>query len=155
VNTILAIDGGTHQTGWAVFDGVSLIDAGIVTAPPKAWTHERIGIIICEIDGLILKHKPDMLVCEGSFSRWTPELGLLIKELKQLARLRKLECRMYNASTVIRTVSGKKVPGLRKNRKALLTAAVAKYHPAYAQLAQDAIDAICIGRTHLLKAGLL
>ena len=152
---ILALDGGTHDTGWAVFADVKLTDSGLLTAPKKAWTHERIGVILDLLQDLILTHEPDILVCEGSFSRWTPELGLLIKSFRKLARLNQIEYVAYNASTVIRVVSGKKVPRLRKNRKSLLAQCVAEYYPKHAEQKQDTLDAICIGRTHLIRTGSL
>lgn len=149
---LLAIDGGTHETGWALFRGSRLSTAGVVQAPKKAWTHIRIGVIVDGVAGLILTHKPDIIVCEGSYSRWTPELGVLIKTFKRMAREAKTEWVAYNAATVIRTVSGnRKVPRLRGDRKALLAQAVAKHYPKFAAAGQDTLDAICIGRTHLIK----
>lgn len=152
----LAIDSGTHYTGWALYSNRRLLKAGLLEAPHKDWTHERLGYILDQVRDLIREHQPTLIVCEGWYGSRTPEISLLIKSLRKLTRLEHKEWKEYHSSTVVKCMHPEgKSSRVRARRKAIITEAVDRYYPKYRGENQDTKDAIAIGRTHLIQTGVI
>jgi crossover junction endodeoxyribonuclease RuvC len=69
---VLGIDPGTVVVGYGAVvrrpDGPRLLAAGVLRAPRGEAVENRLGIIRCEIDALIARLKPTVVVLEKAFS---------------------------------------------------------------------------------------
>jgi len=63
---ILGMDQATHNTGFSVFDGNSLVDYGINTVEKNEDSTERINLMKKFLKKLIDKHAPDIVVLENT-----------------------------------------------------------------------------------------
>jgi len=145
---ILAIDGGTYHTGYAFFDDNHLIYADVVS-PPENWlSYERIANIIESIKHLL--RDADVLVWESWRGPRNPELQVLLRCLRQLAKMYNCEPVEIHASSVVKAISlDGKGRQRREARKLAIREGVAYHYPEYQDTQQDIQDAIAIGWCYL------
>lgn len=153
---ILAIDGGTYHTGWAVFDGKHLRKASTIDPNPNDWSFQRIANIFNTISELIDRHQVDVLAWESWRGPRNPELQTMLRCFTQLAKDKGCEAIEFHASTVVKQMAlngkGRK---RREARKAAIREGVIHHYPKYRDVPQDAMDAIAIGRCVLLERGIV
>jgi len=159
---ILAIDGGTYHTGYAVFDTTKrpkhkhLIDASVISPQSNQWSFERISCVIGSLYGVIMEYDPDVLVWESWHGSRNPELQVLLRCLRQLAKMYDCEPVEIHASSVVKAISldgrGRQ---RREARKLAIREGVAYHYPEYQDVQQDVQDAIAIGYTYLLGQGVI
>jgi len=120
-DTILALDPGLRDLGYAVLDGKNLLTAGVLslrlTKPRR-----RIGRIQDSLHGWIRAYRPRTLVLEHIPKRPLDSLaGLpaLGRRLCRFASDRRIPIRTYSAKTVRRTVPGDGWAGKRDVAKAV------------------------------------
>ena len=70
--TILGIDPGMHETGWAVLDGSipgspRLIASGVIRTRPGVPLPERLKTIHAELHAIIVDHQPESCAVEEMF----------------------------------------------------------------------------------------
>jgi len=153
---ILAIDGGTYHTGYAVFNDKDLLCADVVSPDEKQWSFERIRFIFRFIEHKIVEYKPDVLVWESWRGPRNPELQILLRCLRQLAKMYKCEPVEIHASSVVKAISlDGKGRQRREARKLAIRQGVEYHYPEYKDTQQDTQDAIAIGHTYLLDTGVI
>jgi Holliday junction resolvasome RuvABC endonuclease subunit len=120
-DTILALDPGLRDLGYAALDGKELLAAGVLslrlTKPRR-----RIGRIQTSLSGWIRAYRPRTLVLEHIPKRPLDSLaGLpaLGRRLRRLAARWRIPIAAYSAKTVRRTVLGDGWAGKREVAKAL------------------------------------
>jgi crossover junction endodeoxyribonuclease RuvC len=68
---ILGIDPGTGRLGFGVIDIINgkphLVDAGVITTPPRSEESDRLLTIFEELSGIIKETKPDVMAVEKLF----------------------------------------------------------------------------------------
>jgi len=147
---ILAIDGGTYHTGYAVFQDNELVYADLISPPEKDWSFDRIRSIIFLLSEYIKKYEPDVLVWESWRGNRNPELQVLLRCLRQLAKMYKCEPVEIHASSVVKAISlDGKGRQRREARKLAIREGVAYHYPEYKDTQQDVQDAIAIGWCYL------
>jgi len=148
---ILAIDGGTYHTGYAIFEDKELIKADVIS-PDNGWSFARIEFIIDQLWELgIYDNSPDVLVWESWHGPRNPELQVLLRCLRQLAKMYKCEPVEIHASSVVKAISlDGKGRQRREARKLAIREGVAYHYPEYKDTQQDVQDAVAIGHTYLL-----
>lgn len=70
--TILGIDPGMHETGWAVLDGSApgaprLVASGVIRTEPGVPLPERLKAIHSELNGVFAEHRPESCAVEEMF----------------------------------------------------------------------------------------
>jgi len=150
---ILSVDGGTYHTGWAAFEDKKLIQAWVLS-PKNEWSFQRIESIIGSIETLFTVHKPDVLVWESWRGNRNPELQVLLRCLRQLAKMYDCEPVEIHSSSVVKAISlDGKGRQRREARKLAIREGVAYHYPEYQDAQQDVQDAVAIGHTYLLSQG--
>ncbi len=156
---ILSIDGGTYHTGYAVFDTdfqQKLIYADVISPPEKDWSFDRIRSIVFLLSEYIRSYEPDVLVWESWRGPRNPELQVLLRCLRQLAKMYKCESVEIHASSVVKAISlDGKGRQRREARKLAIREGVAYHYPEYKDVQQDVQDAVAIGYTYLLSVGVI
>ena len=153
---LLALDPGTRNTGWAVFNGEDLLEWGSVTAPGNGEIEERIPAILRGLDEVAERAGPGLAGVTAeqptglNARRPAPELQALVRRIRRWARGRKLEWTAYSQSKVAASV---RIRGDRKrDRKAQILAGVEALYPQTRgrwEGGQDAADAVAAGHCHL------
>jgi len=147
---ILAIDGGTYHTGWAVFDDKELVNANVISPPENEWSFDRIGSIVFLLSEYIRSYEPDVLVWESWRGPRNPELQVLLRCFRQLAKMYKCEPVEIHASSVIKAIAlDGKGRQRREARKLAIREGVAYHYPEYKDTQQDVQDSIAIGWCYL------
>ena len=147
---ILAIDGGTYHTGYAVFEDKDLIYADVISPVENGWSFDRIRSIVFLLSEYIKKYEPDVLVWESWRGNRNPELQVLLRCLKQLAKMYGCEPVEIHASSVVKGISlDGKGRQYRADRKLAIREGVAYHYPEYKDTQQDIQDSIAIGHTYL------
>lgn len=105
-DTILAIDPGTRELGYAVLSGARLVDHGVLTLRHIPARH-RLQRVREAAKAWVRAHRPDVVVLETIPTRPAhPSVGLpsLGRLLRRLAHGLRLELGTYSAKAVRRTV---------------------------------------------------
>ena len=124
--TILALDPGLRDLGFAALSGAHLLDSGVLTlrtVPPL----QRLRTVRARLEQWIEQHAPDVLVIENVPRRpldSLPGLPALGRLLRRTAGRYDLELVMYSAKTARRTVAGDGWAG-----KAEVAKAIAAHFP--------------------------
>lgn len=106
--TILALDPGLRDLGYAVLEGKRIIDSGVRTFRfvPRARRHaEALASVRTWID----RHEPDALVLEATPGDHEPSftaLRRLGRSIRRLAGRKKIPCAVYSAQTVRKSLVG-------------------------------------------------
>lgn len=169
---IIAIDPGTHITGYAIFlerdlktelpknRAWDLYSFGSIKPPKGAELEDRIRFIIDSVNQLI---PVDAVVCEAQPTmkgRVSPELAVLIRRFRRWAtHSLKVPWKPINTSTVTATMRrhiGNPAPGIKRSPAETRAQGIAKLYGVNAPEAvgQDVIDAVAVGRTYLEKSHL-
>ena len=147
---ILAIDGGTYHTGYAVFEDKELLQARVISPTDFNWSFDRISMIVTSIQYFIERYEPNVLVWESWHGPRNPELQVLLRCLRQLAKMYNCEPVEIHASSVVKAISlDGKGRQRREARKLAIREGVAYHYPEYKDTQQDVQDAIAIGHTYL------
>jgi len=134
-NTILALDPGLRELGYAVLTGRRLVDAGVLPLrylPAK----ERVGEARRQVRGWLKVHHPQVLVVERTYHHpvpWLDRVHRLALSAEQLAKRRHMKVATYSPQRVRQTVVGNG-----KATKAEVATVVAnRYAPLRLYLTQD------------------
>ena len=99
--TLLAIDAGVRETGWAIFQSEGLNSTGVIAVPGRGRVKGavRVAHLIEGLDGLVAQWQPGAVACcQPSGINWSiPSLELLNSALCRWAPRHGL--RLYNYST--------------------------------------------------------
>jgi len=165
---IFAIDGGTYHTGWAYFNTdlkKKLVCADVISPVENGWSFDRIKSIIFLLSEYIRSLEPDVLVWESWRGNRNPELQVLLRCLRQLAKMysdsagpsgHKCEPVEIHASSVVKSIAlDGKGRQRREARKLAIREGVAYHYPEYADTQQDLQDAVAIGHTYLVSQGVI
>lgn len=106
--TILAIDPGTRELGYAVIAGRKLVDYGVVPLRriPK---DQRLAVAKSRIAELVKTHRPGTLVVEKTYRHpvpWLNDLHRITLAARRLARARRIGFFTYAPQAVRQTVAG-------------------------------------------------
>jgi len=120
-DTILALDPGLRELGYAVLVGKSLVTSGVL---PLRWLHPRRRLQRVEesLDAWIRAYRPRVLVLEHIPKRpldslaGLPALGRLLRRIAGRKRVKLVE---YSAKTARRTVPGNGWAGKREVAEAI------------------------------------
>jgi crossover junction endodeoxyribonuclease RuvC len=98
---ILGIDPGLNATGYGIIEekGFELIEAGVIRTGSNTPIQDRITKIFDEIEGLIMDHKPSVLVLEKIYSHYKhPTTAILMAHARAMACLvcGKLDVKLIN-----------------------------------------------------------
>lgn len=108
--TLLALDAGVRETGWALFLSEELEDTGIVTIPGRRGIEAatRINHLIQCLDTLVEQWSPaEVVYSQPSGIRWSvPSLELLETSLADWSRRNVLGLQAYTAQEVRSAIAG-------------------------------------------------
>lgn len=108
-HTILAIDPGTRELGFAVFDGEELLYHGVKSIKVTGSPNDRLQKGRMIIERMFKDFDPDVLAIEKTFfanNRNTSLLNVLIDELVTMAKRRGCRVIPLAASTVKKAICG-------------------------------------------------
>lgn len=153
--TVLGIDPGSNNTGWALLSRVAgryaLHGAGVIRAREGQPLAERLVRIHSELTELVGRYQPDEVAIEAIFKHRSAESALRLGHARGVALLvaasHGLPLGEYNPSTVKQTVGGHGAAD-----KAQIQRLVQRLLGLDQPLAQDAADAAAIAITHLSRA---
>ena len=108
--TLLALDAGVRETGWAIFGPADIPVTGIIKAPAprKADVQTRVAHLIQRLDGLVDEWAPRTVVhSRPSGIHWpVPSLELLEAALAEWSRRHNLPVHAYTAQEVRSAIAG-------------------------------------------------
>lgn len=151
---VLGLDPGSRKTGWGVVEraarGVRYVACGHAAPAARLSLAERLHSIVCEIDEVIARHRPDQVVVESAFhhefARSTLVLGHIRGALLVAAVRRGLPVAEYAPRAIKLAVTGR--GGAAKEQ----VAAMVKMQLQLDRLPQaDAADALAGALCHLHK----
>lgn len=169
---IVALDPGTHVTGYAIFNQPLRTPADFATQaslpwvlhsfgsikPPKGELEDRIRFIMESVDQLL---PVDIVVCEAQPTmkgKVSPELQVMIRRFRRWAAKLKVPWQPINTSTVtalMRREIGNPAPGIKRMPPLTRALGIQKiYGISPDGVPQDVIDAVAVGRTFLKKGHL-
>lgn len=134
-STILGIDPGLREFGYAIISGKRLIDAGarsLKLISPK----KRESSIRKSVSSWITVHKPSVIVLEATYPHpvpWLHEVHLVTKTLERIARRRGLLVARYAPQVVRRDLIGDG----KATKKEAASAIVARFPALRVYLTQD------------------
>lgn len=149
---ILALDLSTKSSGWAVYDGTSLVDCGCAAAASTN-VYNRIDKITNEIEEVVKKYKPDAVIAEEpepAFVRNNIDvyrkLTFVHGNICMMLNRYKLEMELCTSSHWRKLVGIKTGRGItRASLKPIDIAKAKEMFPTAAVLNDDIADAILIG----------
>ena len=150
---ILALDLSTKSTGWAVFDGVNLIDKGCITAT-NSNVLNRISKIVEELKEIYNQYTPQKIIVEEVLPDDVKHNQTVYKALMYLQANVALEFNKFEKSLEFYTSSEwRKKCGIRVGRgikRETLKAADIKFvkDNYNIDVNDDIADAICIGHAY-------
>ncbi len=106
---ILAIDPGTRFWGWAVLRDEELYDCGVRTLKTNGSPRVRLSEAKKVFSRLLENHAPHILVLEKPFFFWSKQsnlLNVIIEELKNMAKKKKIKVFEFSPRTVRKNVCG-------------------------------------------------
>lgn len=147
---ILGIDPGLNATGWGVIaqDGarLSLIDFGVIKAPPKAPMAHRLCFIFEAVEALVEAHAPHEAAVEDQFVHANPGSALKLGQARAAAMLAPARAGLPVGEYAPRLVK-KAVVGTGGAEKAQVAAMIAVLLPG-AKAQADAADALAVAICH-------
>lgn len=147
---ILGIDPGLNATGWGVIaqDGarLSLIDFGVIKAPPKAPMAHRLCFIFEAVEALVTTHAPHEAAVEDQFVHANPGSALKLGQARAAAMLAPARAGLPVGEYAPRLVK-KAVVGTGGAEKAQVAAMIAVLLPG-AKAQADAADALAVAICH-------
>lgn len=147
---ILGIDPGLNVTGWGVIaqDGarLSLIDFGVIKAPPKAPMARRLCFIFEAVEALVAVHAPHEAAVEDQFVHANPGSALKLGQARAAAMLAPARAGLPVGEYAPRLVK-KAVVGAGGAEKAQVAAMIAVLLPG-AKAQADAADALAVAICH-------
>ena len=150
---VLALDLSTKSTGWAVFDGVNLIDKGCITATSSNVLN-RISKIVEELKEIYNQHTPQKIIVEEVLPDDVKHNQTVYKALMYLQANVALEFNKFGKNLEFYTSSEwRKKCGIRVGRgikRETLKAADIKFVKDNYNLDvnDDVADAVCIGHAY-------
>lgn len=106
---ILAIDPGTRFWGWAVLRDEELYDCGVRTLKTNKSSRSRLIEARKVFSRLLENHAPHVLAIEKPFFFWSKQSNLLnqiIRELKSMAKKKRIKVLEFSPRTVRKAVCG-------------------------------------------------
>lgn len=100
---ILAIDPGTHELGYAVFEDHDLVDYGVKSPPSSKRPRELLTYMDTTLLRFFAERKPDVLVLEQNNFEHLKQNALLVlavTRMKAMARKHGVDCVEYAPRTV-------------------------------------------------------
>lgn len=156
---VLGIDPGTLVLGYgAVVDreeGPVLLAAGVLRAPAKEGVPQRLGYMASELEALIARLKPSVVVVEEAFCGKSVQSALRIGEARGVALAAAArfgaEIAQYPPAVAKRSVVGNGAAD-KQNVARMVARAL---HPAELPDSLDATDALALALTYLNRASSL
>ena len=107
-DTILALDPGLRDLGYAVLSGRRLVTSGVLglRRVPKS---ERLPTARRQVRSWLRTHRPDIVVVEKTYRHpvpWLDQLHRLSRSTKNLATRQRADFTMYSPQSVRATVAG-------------------------------------------------
>lgn len=108
--TLLAIDAGVRETGWAIFQSEGLNSTGVIAVPGRGRVKGavRVAHLIEGLDGLVAQWQPGAVACcQPSGINWSmPSLELLSSALCQWTQRHRLPLYSYSTQEVRAAIAG-------------------------------------------------
>jgi Holliday junction resolvasome RuvABC endonuclease subunit len=107
-DTILALDPGLRDLGYAVLRGRRILTSGVLglRRAPKA---DRLGVVRKNVRGWLKTHRPDVVVVEKTYRHplpWLNQLHQISRSARNLATRQHAAFMMYSPQSVRATVAG-------------------------------------------------
>ncbi len=152
----LGIDPGTQVVGYgaivAAESGPRFLAAGVIRAPRSASVPERLGSIRRDLDDLIARIRPQVVVIEEAFHGLNAQSALRIGEGRGVA----LSCAIVFGAQIVQyppAVAKKSVAGNGRASKFQVGEMVkVQLGKPELELPEDATDALALAMTHLNRA---
>ena len=125
--TILALDPGLRELGYAVLNGRRLVTSGVLSLR-RVSKEKRLATARKNLSRWLQTHRPDIVVVEKTYRHpvpWLDQLHQLSRSAKNLATRRHASFTMYSPQRVRSTVAGNG-----KAKKPEVAAAVAQRFPS-------------------------
>ena len=156
-NRLLAFDQATVHTGWAVFDGIDLVNYGLLDASGND-SEARLDEMAARIRDLVRHYNPEHVVFEGVLYQKSPAALILLANVQGIIRgiCQENECgySVYAPTSWRRLMEIQQGKGI--TREKLKAQAIAMVRASYGiEVEEDVCEAICIGLAHLRKNGAL
>lgn len=106
--TILALDPGLREFGYAVLTGRRLVASGVVNLRETP-RHRRLGVAQSHVRRWVTAHRPSAIVVEKTHPHslpWLHRLHLLTLGVRRIALRRRAEFAMYAPQTVRKSLVG-------------------------------------------------
>lgn len=111
---IIGIDPGTGILGFGVIDvekgKMKLLDAGVITTPPKQADSDRLETIFDELQGIIKQHSPDVMAVEKLFFAQNVTTAMSVAQARGvvllLGKQHKLELYEYTPLQIKQAMTG-------------------------------------------------
>ncbi|KKS14271.1 MAG: Crossover junction endodeoxyribonuclease RuvC [candidate division WWE3 bacterium GW2011_GWC1_41_7] len=87
---ILGIDPGTARTGYAIVQLSSepkLIETSTIVTPPELEMHKRLKMLYRELNGIVKKHSPDVMVVERLFFNTNVKTAIAVGQSRGISLL--------------------------------------------------------------------
>ncbi|MDD5491192.1 MAG: crossover junction endodeoxyribonuclease RuvC [bacterium] len=106
---ILSLDPGTRYWGWSLLRGEELYDSGVKTLKTNGSSRSRLVEARKVFSRLLENYAPHVLVLEKPFFFWSKQsnlLNVIIEELKNMARRKKIKIFEFSPRTVRKAICG-------------------------------------------------
>lgn len=147
---ILGIDPGLNATGWGVIDQtgsrLSLVEYGVIKAPPKAPMAERLTVIYNAIEVLVETYQPHEAAVEDQFVHASAVSALKLGQARAAAMLAPARAGLVVGEYAPKLVK-KSVVGTGSAEKAQVAAMIAILLPG-SKADADAADALAVAVCH-------
>ena len=155
---LLSFDQASTKTGYAVFSGTDLTRWGVLDYSKEKDTSERVKIMCLEMDTIISKVKPDIVIFEDVNLRTSVKTLIMLAQIQgcimQSCYLKDIDFVIYAPATWRRIVGIKQSNKTERNN--LKQQAIAFVRAGYGiKVGNDCAEAISIGLAHLKNEGLL
>lgn len=155
---LLTFDQSSVRTGYAVFSGTGLTRWGVLDYSKNKDTPVRIKEMCLEIDNVISKVKPDIIVFEDVNLRTSVKTLIMLAQIQgcimQSCYLKNIPFIVYAPATWRRLVGIKQSNKI--ERENLKEQAIAFVRSSYGiKVGDDCAEALCLGLAHLKNEGLL
>ena len=108
--TLMALDAGVRETGWAVFEQGQIKATGVISMPSRnrVQASVRVGHLVQCLDDLVARWSPEVVACsQPTGIGWrVPALELLDSALAQWSRKHRLFLYSYTSQEVRSAIAG-------------------------------------------------
>ncbi len=151
---VLGLDPGSQRTGYAVVVSgpggrLSLVTAGVVSAPAKQALPQRLGAIHQQLSEIIQEHRPAEMAVEGVFTAKNARTALVLGQARGVAILAGVQAGLSIHEYPPATVKKSLVGNGRASKEQVRAMAQRLAGINGKNLPLDASDALALALTHL------